>query len=220
MRLSKALLLIAAASVSTPSAAEMLEYQFTGTITSTHPATTILLGDTFAGSWNIEISQPGEPISAPGFNGRHYELASLQIDLNGETAVTQGGVVFVSESAVDPAFLELWPSGFSSGYIASIGSSGLQRWSVDVQLMQFGFSYDGLGKWNNLDLPGDFDFLHNVVENAVLIRISDAGVIIGRIESVVARAVPLVSPVNLLVSALSMLAIRVKVRRNCARTST
>ncbi len=130
--------------------------------------------------------------------------------------------MFVSESSVDAAFLETWPSGSSSDYVASVVTQGLQRWGVDISRMQIVFSYDGLGRWDNLALPGNFEFLHEAVGSVVRIETTSGefgsgGEIIGRIDSVVATAVPLPSPSYLLASALSLLAVSGKSRRNQRR---
>lgn len=224
MRLLNGLILLGAVAASSPLHAAIIQYQFTGTISAAPAGTSLLLGDAFTGNWSIDTNQPGQSVSSLGFNGRQYELGSLRIDLNGESAAVQGGAVFVSESSVDSAFLGIWPSGFSSDYVVSVVSQGLQRWGANIWRTQIVFSYDGLGIWNNLELPGAFDFLHNAVGGVIRLETLGgelgSGVIIGRIDSIAATTVPLNSPTYLLASALSWLAFRSKQRRKLPRTST
>ncbi len=205
--LPRTLLIIAAALVALPAQAALIEYQFTGTVTATADGSTVSLGDSFSGYWRVEVPQTGAPFNASGFESRQYDLDSVRIELKGETAAMSGGFVSVSESVVDPAFLDFWPSGFASDYVASVVSSGLRRWEFDIGRTQIVFDYDGRGRWNEFALPGDYPFLDNALGS--VIRMEDfisGGVIIGRIDAVTASTVPLPSNLLLLVSALPLLA--------------
>ncbi|MCC6707003.1 MAG: hypothetical protein IT492_05485 [Gammaproteobacteria bacterium] len=220
MRFAQALLLITAAFIARPSFATMFEYRFTGAITA---ATTgsfespgpIALGDAFSGYWRVEQNQLGQPFSAPGFNSLQYDLDSVRIELDGETATLPGGFVSVSESVIDPPLLPIWPSGFSSDYVASVATVIPDHWGTTVVRTQIVFTYDGLGKWNNFALPGDYPFLDNALGGVLRMEASD-GEIIGRIDTLVASTVPLPSSFVLLAAPFAMLAAR---RRKRARAA-
>lgn len=219
MQLSKALLLCAAAVFTAgPAHAALFEYQFSGTVTRTTAGSTVAEGDSFHGSWRVNTDQPGVSFTATDFDSRQYDLGGIRVELDGETALMDGGLVFVSESVIDPLFLSTWPSGFSSDYVANVLSPRDPHWSVELIRTQLVFSYDGLGIWNQLALPGDFNFLDNAVASAIIFETFDeefgsGGVIIGRIDSVVATPVPVPSSILLLAPAVASLVTRRRLHR-------
>ena len=208
MRITQSLLLIAAVLIARPSWAAMFEYHFTGTITAVTTGSfespgPVSLGDAFSGYWRVEQNQSGQPFSAPGFNSLQYNLDSVRIELDGETATLTGGLVSVSESVIDPPFLSIWPSGFSSDYVASVATVIPDHWGTTVVRTQVVFTYDGLGKWNNFALPGDYPFLDNALGGVLRMEASD-GEIIGRIDTLVVSTVPLPSSFVTLAAPLAM----------------
>ena len=211
------LALIAALVVTSPSRAQELIYEFTGTITASS-AGSVQAGDSFSGRWRVDISQPGVDISSPGFDGREYVLHTLEIDINGESVLVSSGAVFVSESVIDPAFAETWPSGFSSDYVISAASPNLPRWNTEVFRYRIAFSYDGLGVWNALALRDPFDFMHQAAVAGLIIDTAGGefggnGEIHGRIDSVASAPAPVPLPASLGLGGAGLLVLACRGRR-------
>jgi len=176
--------------------AALYRYDFTGRLTQVPTGTTIQVGDVFYGSWTVDTAQPGDAFATG--NGRSYELRNLTISLGGESLnVNDVPGLLIAENEIDPPFPQIWPSGFSSDYVATSNNAGeIPLWGTAVTRFQVLFSYDGLGVWDNFRIPGPFDFLENLADGGLAIdtlgTAPGSGVnIFGRIDTVVPTPVPL-----------------------------
>ncbi len=178
------------------SMAALYRYDFAGQLTQVPDGTTIQVGDAFHGSWTVETEQLGNAFASG--NGRSYELRNLTLSLGGESLnVDDVPGLLIAENEVDPPHPQIWPSGFSSDYVATSNNAGeIPLWGTTVTRYQVLFSYDGLGVWDEFRIPGPFDFLENLADGGLAIDTLGTGPgsgvnIFGRIDTIVPTPVPL-----------------------------